>query len=293
MIKKLLFASVIIPTYHDWDRLKLCIEALKRQTYPHESFEVIIVNNDPEDNPPALGLPDNFMLISEAKPGSYAARNSGIRRSQGTILAFTDSDCIPYPDWIENGVRHLQEGAERIAGRVELFYSGDRLTLAEKYEKAFELRQEHNAARETSVTANMVTWRHNFDKVGLFDDSILSCGDTEWGWQAARAGIDIIYAPDVVVKHPARRLLLDLLKKMRRIKGGYIQNKRPASVLGCLGLLARGFVPPVFAFMRIRERPDLAMNEKLSALIVCYFTKVYGAFQMVMMMLNFRKPTRV
>lgn len=48
------FVSVIIPTYHDWDRLKKCIEALKIQTYPSDLFEVIIVNNDPADKAPSL-----------------------------------------------------------------------------------------------------------------------------------------------------------------------------------------------------------------------------------------------
>jgi len=35
------YVSVIIPTYHDWDRLAICIEALENQTYSEEMFEVI------------------------------------------------------------------------------------------------------------------------------------------------------------------------------------------------------------------------------------------------------------
>ena len=42
------FVSVIIPTYHDWDRLKLCLKALEQQRYPTDRFEVLVVNNDPE-----------------------------------------------------------------------------------------------------------------------------------------------------------------------------------------------------------------------------------------------------
>jgi len=95
------FVSVIIPTYRDWNRLKLCVNALKNQTYPKNRFEAIVVNNDPADPCPYCPLPDNFVLTTEGKPGSYAARNAGIKIAKGDILAFTDSDCIPYSDWIE------------------------------------------------------------------------------------------------------------------------------------------------------------------------------------------------
>ena len=111
------FVSVIIPTFHDWNRLQSVIDALKKQTYPKDHLEVIIINNDPEDSPPELDLPDNFRIISESKPGSYAARNKGISAAKGEILAFTDSDCIPYPDWIEQAVKLLMAGAQRVAGK--------------------------------------------------------------------------------------------------------------------------------------------------------------------------------
>src|SRR5690606_33493940 len=100
--------SVIIPTYHDWARLILCVEALKNQSFPQEDFEVLIVNNDPLDKVPA-GFPifPNFSIINEEKPGSYAARNSAIKIAKGEILAFTDSDCIPDKDWLQNAYRYF------------------------------------------------------------------------------------------------------------------------------------------------------------------------------------------
>jgi glycosyltransferase involved in cell wall biosynthesis len=44
----------------------------------------------------------------EARPGSYAARNTGIELARGDILAFTDADCLPAADWIEHGLAALQ-----------------------------------------------------------------------------------------------------------------------------------------------------------------------------------------
>src|SRR5690554_6136694 len=94
---KLPFVSVIIPTYHDWERLRLCLDSLNRQTYPKERYEIIVVNNDPEDVVPAnFVVPNNFTILEESKPGSYAARNRAIQAAKGEIYAFTDSDCQPH-----------------------------------------------------------------------------------------------------------------------------------------------------------------------------------------------------
>lgn len=177
--------SVIIPTYHDWDRLKLCVEAISKQDLSHRDYEVIIVNNDPQDNPPEdLDLPSNAVLIEEGRPGSYAARNAALKVARGEAVAFTDADCIPCPDWLSNGLGYLQEGTDRVAGRIELFFQSDRLTWADIYEKAFSFRQQECVADGICVTANLFTWRAVLDEVGYFDDSLMSNGDVEWNRRA-------------------------------------------------------------------------------------------------------------
>src|SRR5690606_38366783 len=128
------FVSIIIPTYHDWVRLQQCLSALNKQSYPKENFEIIIVNNDPLNNiPNNLELPSNCILILEEKPGSYAARNKGIKIAKGEIIGFTDSDCIPEIEWIKNAVEYLcfNPNCSRVAGKVNLFYQSKIPTIAE------------------------------------------------------------------------------------------------------------------------------------------------------------------
>ncbi|WP_308873672.1 glycosyltransferase [Thiothrix subterranea] len=135
------FVSIIVPTYRDWHRLKLCVNALTAQSYPSNAFEVIIINNDPDDHESNLNLPENFRLIVESKPGSYAARNAALALATGEIIAFTDSDCIPDKEWIKNAIARLDAGAERVAGRIELFFKSKKLTPAEIFEKAYAFDQ--------------------------------------------------------------------------------------------------------------------------------------------------------
>ena len=285
--------SVIIPTYNDWDRLSLCIEALKKQTYPVESFEVIIVNNDPEDIAPELCLADNFQLITEARPGSYSARNAALAITKGEIIAFTDSDCIPDKDWIINAVARLEAGAERVAGRVELFFKSNKLTLVEIYEKAYAFDQESNAKGGGSVTANMITWRKHFDTVGWFNDSLMSGGDNEWGWRANDLGIPIQYAPEVVVKHPARDSLVAMLQKRRRVAGGAVNIDRKETRQSLLMLLIRGYLPPVRALFKPWRKTEMTFSEKLIAMSMVYYFKFYSTTYKIGLLLGIKKPERV
>ena len=285
--------SVIIPTYHDWDRLALCIEALKNQSYPAELFEVIIVNNDPNDIGPELNLSKNFQVISESRPGSYAARNAGLAIAKGKIIAFTDSDCIPDKDWILNAVARLEAGAERVAGRVELFFKSNKLTLAEIYEKAYAFDQESNAKGGGSVTANMITWRKHFDTVGWFNDSLMSGGDYEWGWRANDFGIPIQYAPEVAVKHPARDSLAAMFQKWRRVAGGAVNTDRKEVIQSLLMLLIRGYLPPIRKLFKPWRNAEMTFSEKLIAMSMINYLKVYSTTYKIGLLLGIKKPERV
>lgn len=217
------FISVIVPTYHDWERLSLCIRALDKQTYP-ELYEVIVVNNDPKDAVPAgYFIPSNVRIVEEGKPGSYAARNKGISLAKGEIYGFTDSDCIPHPTWVENAVKRFRsDKIDRIAGKIDLIYKDKkRRTLIELYESVYEFDQKRAVrVHRASVTANLFVKKELFDKVGLFDLSKMSGEDFGWNRRANKLNYNIVYGDDVVISHPARSTISEFNKKKRREFGG-------------------------------------------------------------------------
>ncbi len=281
--------SVIIPTYHDWSRLRLCLEALAEQSLPRDRFEVIAVNNDPADQPDfPLPLPEGFTVIEEGKPGSYAARNAALKIAKGKFIAFTDADCIPDRDWLSNGIRYLQDpGIDRVAGHVELFYERDKLTWSDIYEKAFSFRQDEHAAGGLAVTANLLTTREVLDEVGHFDDRLLSRGDTVWNRKASQMGKSIVYGPDCIVRHPARSTPKELFKKRKRVAGGSQKGQNIKFTT-----MIRLMLPPLRLVPRLKKRADLSGFEKAIAFGYRYVLQVYGMFCRVKIKFGLEKESR-
>ncbi|QDZ40716.1 glycosyltransferase family 2 protein [Euhalothece natronophila Z-M001] len=224
------FVSVIIPTYHDWERLKICLEALSNQTYQIENFEIIVVNNSPEDEPPYKIEKNNVRLFKEPKLGSYAARNKGIKNSRGEIIAFTDSDCIPDQNWLEQGVFQLVStlNCGLVAGKINIFYKNSSFpTDFEIYEKVTAFPQEKYIKRfQFGATANLFTYKSVIETVGKFNEKLQSRGDLEWGQRVFATGYRQIYAENACVDHPARSSLEDALNKSKRIAIGVYDLNR-------------------------------------------------------------------
>ncbi len=271
--------TVIVPTYRDWRRLERCLDALERQSVSPERFEVLVVNNDPSDRPPpAFRLPKRWRLMDCARTGSYAARNEGLRHARGHIIAFTDSDCVPEPDWLANALARFsgERPPDRVAGHIELFYARRRPNAIELYESYFAFRQRENAAKGTSVTANLFVRASVFEAVGAFDERLLSGGDHEWGYRASAAGYSIEYAADVVVRHPARGSVRALVGKSRRVEAGKY-NRRARGVE--LFRFVHQLRPPVRKFRSFRRRSRAARSIALKVIAVHYLVSLARAFE--------------
>lgn len=217
--------SVIIPVWNDPDRLRICLEALERQTLDKDRFEVIVVDNGSTDHTPdvARGFA-GVTVLCEPKVGSYAARNTGLKHARGALIAFTDADCIPEPEWLEAGLRMFSSNPDigQIAGHVHLFSSGNDISRAcMNYQQVFTLNQESDMRRTGSVsTANWMSPKQVFTTLGGFNESLKSGGDFEMSMRIRSAGYRQEFCADAVVRHPARGSVAEVVVRHKRTKGG-------------------------------------------------------------------------
>ncbi len=293
---QLQFVSVIIPTYKDWNRLALCMSALSSQAYPHDMFEIIVVNNDPKDQLPAnFSLPLNCTVITEAKPGSYAARNAALKIAKGNIIGFTDSDCIPDKDWIKNAVIYLSENpaCSRVAGHISIFPKSSRITTGEKYDKVYAFPQKMYVDDfKAGVTGNLFVHRKVFDEAGFFDENLFSSGDLAWGRMAHKAGHAIHYVKNVVVQHPAR-VLKELVQKERRVGGGSgVAARQTPTTLADFITVINGFRPRLAEIKHIyKTETDLTAIDKIKVLFLRHYLLNVRSLEKLRVKLG-KKPNR-
>jgi glycosyltransferase involved in cell wall biosynthesis len=219
--------AVVIPVKDDRVRLDACLTALDAQDYAGP-FEVIVVDNGSREDPADIvARHPRTRLLYEQRPSSYAARNAAARATGADVLAFTDSDCLPRPDWVRRGVEALLAAPAPafVAGHVTVVPADAAATTPiERYEMLHAFPQQEYIERERfGVTANLLVARRDFERVGEFDAVLVSSGDREWGQRASAAGVRGVYAAEAVVQHPARRTYAEFRNKMRRVQVGAYQ----------------------------------------------------------------------
>lgn len=260
--------SVIVPVYNAEKNIGKLIESLLNQDYPKELLEIIVVDNNSTDKSRRIVKKYPVELLQERDvQSSYAARNTGIRRARGEILAFIDSDCEAEAEWIKAGVEALTSGSADLAGGCVEFMYSKRRTASEYLDS---VTQMHTAStineRDVAATANLFVRATLFDDIGLFPDDVKSGGDWQWTGKAVKNGFRLVYAPKAVAKHPARRLI-PLLRKGFRIGGGMIptmiQETKPTRTIIYAVLML--FKPPRLLRVKklLSEKGSPEMNEKL------------------------------
>lgn len=215
--------SVVIPVFNDQSGINECLEAIAAQSYPTACIEVIVVDNG--SHPPIVIDNRDTQFVKRIRcdtVGSYAARNAGTEAATGTIVAFTDADCVPDPGWLGAGVSTLRGRARpSIVGGDVQFRLSDRPSAVELYQSMEGFDQRGNITkRGFTVTANLFVEADALRRIGPFDEQLLSGGDLDWSQRAVAAGYELVYAADAVVVTRPRTTLAAAARQARRVAGG-------------------------------------------------------------------------
>jgi GT2 family glycosyltransferase len=263
-----LTVSVIVPHLNDLPGLTSCIAALERQTLPRDRFEIVVADNGSQLalETIAAAVP-GARVVRIAERGAGPARNGGVMHSRNPVLAFTDSDCLPEPHWLEAGLEALAV-ADLVGGAMVVTLADPtRPTPAEAFEAVFAFDNRTYVERKGfSVTANLFTTRAVFDAVGGFRTKVSE--DVDWCWRASRLGYRIAYAPGAVVAHPARRTWSELVRKWRRLSDERLALERETGLAGSrlvLEAAALAFSPALHAG-RVLNADRLDTRAKFAAL---------------------------
>jgi glycosyltransferase involved in cell wall biosynthesis len=249
--------SVIVPSRNGVGLPRL-IERLAAQTLGRERFEVMVADDGSSDGSTDLLPVDGrwLQLTRGIRHNSYAARNRAARLARGQVLAFTDADCLPRPDWLVNGL-HALGSADLVAGQIEFLLPARPTVWTVIDSMLFDQRR--FVAMGKAATANLFVARALFQQHGGFDETLPSGGDWEFVERAVGAGARLAFAPDVVVQHPTRDTAADFLVRRWRIERAFARRAvRQGRSLITLDVGREAVVPRRFGFAVGFDRQRIA-----------------------------------
>jgi len=110
--------SVIIPTYNRCYVLWRAIQSVLRQTFPY--FELIIIDDGSQDDTAKLAQqftdPRLRYFSLKKNKGASAARNVGLKKAKGELIAYLDSDNIWHNDFLEVMDKAFRRQPKKILG---------------------------------------------------------------------------------------------------------------------------------------------------------------------------------
>lgn len=252
------FVSIIVPAYNAQRTMSLCIESLLAVNYPKDRLEIIIVDNNSTDQTADIikQYPVTYMLEDEIQT-SYAARNRAIRHAKGEILAFTDSDCIADPDWIQEGVKPFSDpSVVGVSGNVHSYKPEHYIERYQDRKKLFDrgsVMSDEALARKRAViiTANAFYRRDLFDRIGMFEHRYTGGGDKEFSFRIQHGNHGkLVYRPQAIVYHKHRTTLVSFWEQYFRYGYNAYHNAQKYNPNHLETNIAYGWLRPVYWQLR-------------------------------------------
>jgi len=211
--------SVIIPVYNGGDKLQKCVSALQRQK-TSRTYELIVVDDGSTDEGIKKIRENGFRVLRQANQGPAAARNLGVTNANGKIVLFTDADCEPKEDWIEQMVRSLEDPSisavkgSYLTKQKEVVPRFIQIEYESKYER---MKKDRYIDFIDTYAAGFKI--EDFLRVGEYDTQFTTASveDQEFSFRMWDKGYRMVFNPAAKVYHTHSSTLWNYAKKKFRI----------------------------------------------------------------------------
>lgn len=252
--------SVIVCAYNAGETLRECLEGIARLDYPE--YDVIVVDDGSSDDTAAIAREFDCKLVQIPNGGLSAARNVGLERATGDIVAYIDSDAYPDPHWLQHMANALADGRFAGMGGPNIAPAGDgQVADAVSHSPGGPLHvMLDDRVAEHIPGCNMAFRREDLVRAGGFDPRFRVAGDdVDACWRIQDAGGMLGFSPAASVWHHRRKSVRAYWRQQRQygIAERLLEEKWPEKYNG-LGhvswsgrIYGRGYTPPLGRMSRI------------------------------------------
>jgi glycosyltransferase involved in cell wall biosynthesis len=188
--------SVVIPVWNCAQYVAEAIESVLAQSY--RPVELVVVDDGSTDG--SAAVIEHYAPAAryhyQANAGLSAARNTGIRLSTGTYVAFLDSDDVWLPAKLDRQMVRMRAdpAPDLVFGHVEQFVSPE-------LDETTRARLAGDGRILAGVFAGSLLVRRDvFDRVGLFDGQWRVGEFMDWYLRTREAGLEAVVIPEVVTR---------------------------------------------------------------------------------------------
>lgn len=223
--------SVIVPCYNEEKTIHLLLEALSQQTYPQEQMEVVVADGGSQDR--TLEKVETFQnshplllvrVVDNPARNIPSGLNRAILAAEGEIIIRLDAHSVPYPDYVVNCVAALEDGrGDNVGGVWEIQPQAKTWQAVAIANAAAHPLGVGDARYRYSEQAEYVEtvpfgafYRQLIDKIGLFDEGLLTNEDYEFNTRIRLSGGKIWLDPSIRSIYYARATFSDLLRQYWR-----------------------------------------------------------------------------
>jgi succinoglycan biosynthesis protein ExoA len=209
------FVSVVMPVRNEAAFIERSLGPVLRQDYPHDRYEVIVVDGDSEDGTPdivgRMGAETDLdvAVLHNEKRTVPSAMNIGIARAKGDVIVRVDGHCEVPASYVRACVAALDSsGADNAGGlqrAIGTSYTSRAVAAAMTSPFGVGGARFHYAKRPAFVdTVYLGAFRRDvFDRIGGYDEEFVRTQDSELNFRLTQSGGKIWLDPSIsVVYHP-------------------------------------------------------------------------------------------
>jgi glycosyltransferase involved in cell wall biosynthesis len=244
--------SVVIPTYNRLSRLQRVLDAIRRQTYPCDRLEIVVVSDGSTDGTEDfLRSPDagNLVIGRQDNQGPAAARNLGISLSSGSLVLFLDDDVIAAEDLVErHACLHVNGSGRRVVIGPMLTPADFAMSSWIRWEQSMLGKQyaamqngEYDATYRQFYTGNASLPRLSLVEAGGFNTTFRRAEDLELSYRLMESGHEFVFAPDARGYHYAERPFRSWLDNARAYGANDVRFARDHGRPEILAIACREF----------------------------------------------------
>lgn len=230
--------SVILPTYERPDLLERAIGSVLQQTY--RQWQLIVVD---DNEPTSASKNDTASIVSrlatygridyiqhEGNRGGAAARNTGIKRADGEVVAFLDDDDTWHPEKLQAQIKVLAAATDSVGliyAGVEAIDVGTGTSHVLRPTKRGSLYPDILASNFVGTTSGFLCKRELLLQVGMFDESLAAAQDYDLCIRLAEV-CEFDFVDRVFIKrykHPGTRITHNLHEKIAAFQSIYEKHR--------------------------------------------------------------------